>query len=128
VLKVLLAEDNATNQQFGVALLKKMGHTVTLAENGKNALAALDAEDFDLVLMDIQMPVMDGEQALAALRQRSSGARVPVIAITAYALKGDEEKYRAEGFDGYVSKPLEVRKLVAEMKRVLESSAAVGAN
>ena len=121
-MKVLLAEDNEINQQFGMALLKKMGHSVTLAENGMDALAALEKDQFDLVLMDIQMPVMDGEQALAVLRERERtiDAHLPVIAATAYALKGDEEKFLADGFDGYVSKPLEVKKLVTEMKRVLE--------
>ncbi|MCX7143850.1 MAG: CHASE domain-containing protein [Proteobacteria bacterium] len=120
-LKVLLAEDNEINQQFGVALLKKMGHVVALAENGKEALAALENDRFDLVLMDIQMPVMDGGQALVALRERESNmnAHLPVIALTAHALKGDEEKFLAQGFDGYISKPLEVKKLVAEMRRVL---------
>ncbi|MCX7143849.1 MAG: ATP-binding protein [Proteobacteria bacterium] len=127
-LKVLLAEDNAINWQLDKALLKKMGHTVTLAENGKEALAALSKDPFDLVLMDIQMPVMNGEEALAVVRERERGTdtRLPVIALTAYALKGDEEKYLGEGFDGYVSKPLEVNKLVAEMHRVLQlKSAAV---
>ena len=121
-MKVLLAEDNEINQQFSVALLKKMGHAATLAENGKDALAALEAEAFDLVLMDIQMPVMDGQEALAVLRKReaNTGAHLPVIALTAYAVKGDEEKFFAAGFDGYVSKPLEVKKLVEEMKRVLD--------
>jgi CheY-like chemotaxis protein len=120
-LKLLLAEDNEINQQFGVALLKKMGHAVTLVENGMEALAALERTPFDLVLMDIQMPVMDGEQALVVLRERerATGVHLPVIALTAYALKGDEERFLAAGFDGYVTKPLEVKKLVAEMTRVL---------
>ena len=120
-LKVLLAEDNAVNQQFALALLRKMGHAVTLAENGTQALSAMDQASFDLVLMDIQMPVMDGEEALALLRERErgTGGHQPVIALTAYALKGDEERFLAEGFDGYVTKPLEVRKLVDEMRRVL---------
>ena len=121
-LKVLLVEDNQFSQQFGAALLKKWGHQVALAENGQQALAALGAETFDMILMDIQMPVMNGDEALAVLRERErpSGRRLPVIALTAYALKGDREKFLAMGFDGYVSKPLEVKKLVAEMKRVLE--------
>lgn len=87
------------------------------------ALAALDKEPFDLVLMDIQMPVMNGKVALAAVRERERGTntRLPVIALTAYALKGDVERYLAEGFDGYVSKPLEVKKPAAEMRRVLKS-------
>jgi PAS domain S-box-containing protein len=126
-LNVLLAEDNQISQQFSVALLNKIGHRVVVAENGKQALAALGRETFDLVLMDIRMPVMNGDEALAVLRarerplgERSSGERLPVIALTAYALKGDKEKFLALGFDGYVSKPLEVKKLIAEMKRVLE--------
>ena len=121
-LKVLLAEDNPISWQFGMALLKKMGHAVTLAENGKEALAALEKDRFDLVLMDIQMPVMDGQEALAVLREREhgSGAHVPVIAFTAHALKGEEARFLAAGFDGYVSKPLEVKKLVDEMRRVLD--------
>ena len=125
-LKVLLVEDNEINQNLGKALLRKMGHQVTLAENGVEALAATNREAFDLVLMDIQMPVMNGDEALATLRERErkSGAHLPVIAVTAYALKGDEAKYLAAGFDGYVSKPLEVKKFVDEMKRVLESNAA----
>ena len=121
-LNVLLAEDNQISQQFSVALLKKMGHQVAVAENGKQALAALGREVFDIVLMDIQMPVMNGDEALAVLRERErlSSRHLPVIALTAYALKGDKEKFLALGFDGYVSKPLEVNKLIVEMKRVLE--------
>jgi len=129
-LKVLLAEDNEINKQFSVALLKKMGHQFEVAENGKEALAALEAAAFDLVLMDIQMPVMDGHEALAVLRERerSTGAHLPVIALTAHALKGEEEGFLAAGFDGYVSKPLEVKKLVAEMKRVLELKQTLAMN
>jgi len=126
-LKVLLADDNEINRVFGTALLKKMGHQVAVVENGVDALAALGATPppgegpFDLVLMDIQMPVMDGQEALALLRERElgTGVHLPVIALTAYALKGDEQKFLAAGFDGYVTKPLEVKKLVAETKRVL---------
>ena len=121
-MKVLLVEDNQFSQQFGAALLKKWGHQVALAENGQQALAALGTETFDMILMDIQMPVMNGDEALAVLREREgpSGRHLPVIALTAYALKGDREKFLALGFDGYVSKPLEVKKLLVEMKRVLE--------
>lgn len=120
-LKVLLVEDNEINQRFGLTLLKKMGHQVFLAEDGKDALAALGQTSFDVVLMDIRMPIMDGEQALAVLREREAqtGAHLPVIALTAHALKGDEEKFHIEGFDGYLTKPLGVMSLVAEMQRVL---------
>ncbi len=125
-LRILLAEDNQINWELGKALLKKMGHAVTLAENGREALVALERKTFDLVLMDIQMPVMDGEQALAVIREREmrTGAHQQVLALTAYALKGEEEKFLAAGFDGYVSKPLEVKNLVAEMKRVLDKKGA----
>jgi CheY-like chemotaxis protein len=121
-LKILLTEDNEDNQQICLSLLKKMGHAVALAENGKDALAALERETFDIVLMDIQMPVMDGREALTALREheRGTGAHLPVIALTAHALKGDEGKFLAAGFDAYVTKPLEVKKLVAGMKRALD--------
>ena len=120
-LKILLAEDNDISQRAGAMLLGKMGHKVTLAGNGREALDALDKAHFDLVLMDIQMPVMGGADALAVHREqeRDAGAHLPVIALTAYALKGDKEKYLAAGFDGYVSKPVEAKKLVAEMKRAL---------
>jgi signal transduction histidine kinase/ActR/RegA family two-component response regulator len=120
-LKVLLVEDNEINQKLGLALLGKMGHSARLAENGIQALAALDREAFDLVLMDINMPVMGGEEALAELREReqTSGSHQRVIALTAYALTGDERKFLAAGFDGYVTKPMEVKKLAAEMRRTL---------
>ncbi len=120
-LNILLAEDSQISQECGAMLLKKVGHQVAVAENGLTALAALGREAFDLVLMDIQMPVMTGDEALAVLRERErpSGKHLPVIALTAYALKGDREKFLALGFDGYVSKPMEVDALIAEMKRVL---------
>lgn len=122
-LKILYAEDNEINQQFGLTLLRKMGHEVNVVENGREALAALARDPYDLALMDIQMPVMDGLECLAALRDReqAAGAHLPVIAVTAYALKGDEKKFLAAGFDGYASKPLEIRKLIQEMQRVLGS-------
>ena len=122
-LNVLLAEDNEISRQFGVTLLTKMGHQVVPVKNGAEALATLENHRFDLVLMDIQMPVMPGTEALAILRERErehGGMQsMPVIALTAYALKGDEDKYLAAGFDAYVSKPLELKKLIAEMTRIL---------
>src|SRR5207248_7155146 len=90
-LRVLLAEDNAVNQKLAVRLLEKRGHRVTVAGNGREALEALDRERFDAVLMDVQMPEMDGFAATAAIRQRerTTGAHLPVIAMTAHAMKGD---------------------------------------
>ncbi|MBV5340962.1 MAG: response regulator [Deltaproteobacteria bacterium] len=119
-LSVLFVEDDEINTKFGVALLKKMGHMVTCAKNGKEALNALETGRFDLILMDVQMPVMNGDEALAIIREgeKDSGIRQRVIALTAFALKGNREKFIQQGFDGYHSKPIDVDSLVSEMKRV----------
>jgi PAS domain S-box-containing protein len=118
--KVLYVEDNPINITFGESLLRKMGLEVTVAENGRQCLDALEQKSFDLVLMDIQMPVMNGEQALREIRrsEEKSGVHLPVIALTAYAMRGDKERFLETGFDGYVSKPLAIEELVGEMKRV----------
>ena len=113
VLQVLLAEDNAVNQRLAVRLLERRGHHVVLAGNGREALEAIEKERFDLVLMDVQMPEMDGFEATAALRQkeRSSGMHLPVIALTAHAMKGDRERCLAAGMDGYLAKPIHPEEL-----------------
>jgi PAS domain S-box-containing protein len=123
-LRILLAEDNAVNQLVAARLLEKRGHTVVIARNGREALAALDqtgTAGFDLVLMDIQMPDMDGFEATGIIRAReqASGTHLPIIAMTAHAMKGDEERCLAAGMDGYVSKPIRVEQLVATMDDVL---------
>jgi PAS domain S-box-containing protein len=119
-LRVLLAEDNEVNLSFVTTMLKKLGHEVVTAENGHECLAALAQGPFDIVLMDIQMPVMDGEATLREIRskEQETSLHQPVIAVTAYALQGEKERFLAEGFDGYVSKPLVINELIAEMKRV----------
>jgi signal transduction histidine kinase len=121
-LRILLAEDNPTNIIFSRALLKKLGHEVVSAENGKRCLEELERETFDLVLMDIQMPVMNGEEALQEIRLhgQESGLHLPVIALTSYSMRGDRERFLEAGFDGYVSKPFAVNALVSEMKRVIK--------
>jgi two-component system, sensor histidine kinase and response regulator len=108
-LHVLVAEDNAVNQQIARRLLEKRGHTVVVVGDGRAAIDQLQREAFDLVLMDVQMPVMDGVEATAAIRarERQTGAWLPVVAMTAHAMKGDREKYLAAGMDGYVSKPVQ---------------------
>jgi signal transduction histidine kinase/ActR/RegA family two-component response regulator len=120
-LRILFVEDDQGNIKFGSMLLKKMGHNVTVAENGRECLAALEQDTFDLVLMDINMPVMNGEEALREIRSKEQGTtiRQPVIAVTAYSMRGDMEQILGEGFDGYVSKPLITRELVGEIKRVM---------
>src|SRR5262249_37791223 len=124
-LHILLAEDNSVNQLLAIRLLEKRGHRVTVTSNGQEALAALENDDFDALLMDVQMPVMDGFEATAAIRERErlTGAHLPVVAMTAHAMKGDREKCLERGMDGYVSKPLQAGDLYA----VIEDVASAGA-
>ena len=127
--RVLLVEDDPVSSLAVRRLLEKMGHVVSTAENGRMALESLHAGEFDLVLMDVQMPVMDGLQATRLIRSDGAlGARagIPIIAMTAYAMSGDREKCLASGMDGYVSKPVsaaELRQIMAEA----EASRADGA-
>jgi two-component system, sensor histidine kinase and response regulator len=112
-LRILLAEDSVVNQKLAVALLRRQGHTVTIASNGLEAVEAVDRETFDLILMDVQMPEMDGLEATAAIRvnQGASGLHTPIIAMTAHALKGDRERCLEAGMDGYVAKPIRPQEL-----------------
>jgi signal transduction histidine kinase/DNA-binding response OmpR family regulator len=114
-LKILLAEDNRVNQKLVVGLLEKRGHRITLADNGREALAALQKSAFDLVLMDIQMPEMDGFEATAAIRERERGTakRQPIVALTAHAMKGDEQRCLDAGMDGYLTKPIRRQEIYA---------------
>jgi PAS domain S-box-containing protein len=120
-LRILFAEDNPINIKFGMSLLNNMGHDVVLAENGSVCLAALEQSTFDLILMDIQMPVMSGGDALREIRrnEQMTASHLPVIALTAYALRGEKERFLDEGFDGYISKPLVIEELVDEMRLVM---------
>ena len=117
-LHILLAEDNEVNRKVAAVMLEKRGHSVVPAADGVEALAALDKELFDLVLMDVQMPRLDGFEATAAIRlkERETGAHVPIIALTASAMKGDRERCIEAGMDGYVSKPLSA----ADLYRAIE--------
>ncbi len=128
-LHILLAEDNAVNQKLAVRLLEKRGHCVVVAPNGARAVALWEQQPFDVVLMDVQMPEMDGFEATAVIREREqrSGAHVPIIAMTAHAMKGDEARCLAAGMDGYVSKPVDAGKLLAIIEGATgDSAAAVG--
>lgn len=124
-LHVLLVEDNAVNQKLAMRLLEKMGHQVTLAVNGQEGVLAAERESFDIILMDIQMPVLGGVEAARAIRARESreGKRTPIVAMTAHALAGDREKYLNSGMDGYVSKPVNPEQLRSEIARLTAPAA-----
>jgi signal transduction histidine kinase/DNA-binding response OmpR family regulator len=110
---ILIAEDNIINRKLAVRFLEKQGHTVTVAQNGKQVMEALEKNFFDLILMDVQMPEMDGFQATVAIREKekTTGKHIPIIAMTAHAMKGDRERCLDVGMDNYVSKPLDPEKL-----------------
>jgi PAS domain S-box-containing protein len=119
-LRVLLAEDSVVNQKLAVYLLEKWGHHVTVANNGHEAVARVQAEPFDMVLMDVQMPEMDGLEATAAIRQQEVGTRkhVPIVAMTAHAMVGDRERCLESGMDDYLSKPIRARELLAVIEKI----------
>jgi CheY-like chemotaxis protein len=122
--RVLLAEDNPVNRLVATRLLERQGWIVTAVENGRDAVEAHARESFDIVLMDVQMPVMDGFEATGAIRAVERGTRIPIIALTAHAMKGDMERCLAAGMDGYVAKPLRPPDLLATMSRVMGLDAA----
>jgi CheY-like chemotaxis protein/anti-sigma regulatory factor (Ser/Thr protein kinase) len=116
-LTILLAEDNPVNQKVATTILKSRGHTVVLAENGVDAVSLAAQHDFDLILMDIQMPRLDGVEATAQIRaaEGNDRKRVPILALTAHALAGDEARFLAAGMDGYLSKPFQVAQLLGKL-------------
>jgi two-component system sensor histidine kinase/response regulator len=118
-LNILLAEDNLVNQRVAVSLLEKAGHRVTVANNGRQALDRWSSQEFDLILMDVQMPEIDGLEATAMIRAREAktGQHVPIIALTAHAMKGDQERCLAIGMDAYLSKPIVGRQLIETVLR-----------
>lgn len=113
-LRILLAEDNEINRRLAITLLKREGHEVVTAENGRVALDKLREESFDLVLMDVQMPVMDGLEATAAIRAEPRWQHIPIVAMTAHAMKGDKERFLEAGMDDYITKPIR-RDMVLEV-------------
>lgn len=119
-LRILLAEDQAVNRLLAIRLLEKVGHTVVVAGTGREALTALDRQEFDLVLMDVQMPEMDGISATAAIRERerASDAHLPILALTAHAMSGDRERCLVAGMDDYLSKPIQPKALYEAIARL----------
>jgi signal transduction histidine kinase/CheY-like chemotaxis protein len=130
-LQILLAEDNAVNQLVTVGILGKRGHVVRIAANGQAAVEAFRAERFDVILMDVQMPVMGGYEATAAIRavEQAAGGdgHIPIIALTAHAMKGDREQCLAAGMDGYLTKPTKPLALIHEVERLAAGTAAAQA-
>ncbi len=118
---ILVAEDNPVNQKLALRLLEKAGNQVDIAGNGREALEKIQQKDYDLILMDVQMPVMDGLQATREIRSKegNNGAHIPIIALTAHAMKGDAERCLSAGMDGYVSKPIRSDELFQEIERIM---------
>ena len=121
-LNILIAEDNPVNQQLALRLLEKRGHLVTLASNGSEALELLKKSSFDIILMDVQMPVLNGFQATEAIRneEKSTGNHIPIIAMTAHAMQGDRERCLEGGMDAYISKPVQGNELIAMVEEIAQ--------
>ena len=129
VLKVLVVEDNIVNQRVATGLLSKRGHAVTIAQSGSEAIARLERETYDVVLMDIQMPGMSGIEATAAIRarERTSGEHVRIVAMTAHAMNGDRDRCLEAGMDAYVTKPIDSRTLFSIIEPRVDTGEAEGA-
>ena len=119
-LRVLLAEDNPVNQEVALRLLERRGHSVIVAENGKQALTAIERHKFDLVLMDVQMPEMGGLEATQLIREKekSTGEHLPILAMTAHAMQGDRERCIAAGMDGYLAKPIDPKSFLQTVEGI----------
>ena len=122
-LRILLAEDNPANQKLATYVLQDRGHFVEIAGDGQAAIRLTGHNRYDVILMDVQMPGMDGLEATAAIRRREDGRRVPIVAMTAHVMKGDRERCLAAGMDGYLSKPIDAHEMIA----LVESLAGVAA-
>jgi two-component system, sensor histidine kinase and response regulator len=116
---ILLAEDNPVNQKLALRILEKKGHTVIVVNNGKEAIEALESHKYDLILMDVQMPVLDGMEATRLIREKekTTGAHIPIIAMTAHAMKGDKELCLEAGMDDYISKPVKPEEIYAVINK-----------
>ncbi len=127
-VNVLLADDSPTNRRLAMRLLEKRGHSVTSVENGLQAVQAMDKDSYDVILMDVQMPVMDGLEAAQTIREaeKLTGEHIPIIALTAHAMKGDRERCLEAGMDAYVSKPFQAEELFATIEQLVNFAAAAG--
>jgi len=123
-LRILLAEDNAINQKLAIRRLEKQGHSVTVANDGCQVVATVEDREFDVVLMDLQMPNMSGLEATAIIRtaERRTGKHIPIVAMAAHALKDDQERCLEAGMGGYVSKPIQPDRLMEAIMQVTSSA------
>ncbi len=123
-MHILLAEDNEINQYLVEVLLKKKGYQVSTVSDGSYALEVMEEQKFDLILMDIQMPIMDGYEATRRIRlkEKETGEHIPIIALTAYAMQGDKKRALESGMDDYMSKPIETDKLFELIEKHLSRS------
>jgi two-component system sensor histidine kinase/response regulator len=117
-LRILLAEDNLINQRLALRVLEKAGHSVMVAANGCEAVDLAARQQFDIALMDVQMPEMNGLEATRLIRRRECGAHLPILALTAHAMTGDRERCLEAGMDGYLTKPVRVADLLREIARL----------
>jgi CheY-like chemotaxis protein len=126
VLQVLVAEDNTVNQLVVRRILERAGHNVTLAGDGAQAVSAFTSGHYDVILMDVQMPVMDGFEATAAIRALERGARgrTPIFALTAHALTGDRQNCLDHDMDGYLQKPIDTQEMLATLARLFAAPLA----
>jgi CheY-like chemotaxis protein len=118
-LKLLIAEDNLVNQKVALLMLKKLGIRADVAANGMEVLAALERQNYDVVLMDVQMPEMDGFEAARAIRERWKNGAPHIIAITAHALEGDRKRCIEAGMDDYISKPVRLEELASALGKCI---------
>jgi CheY-like chemotaxis protein len=129
-LRILLAEDNEVNQEVSGRMLEKMGHDVKVVENGREVLAILESDQFDVVIMDIEMPEMDGFAATRAIREKEklSGKHQKILAMTAHAMSGDKQRCLDGGMDAYIAKPIRPAKLFETLEGLFEDTCHDGAN
>jgi CheY-like chemotaxis protein len=127
-LRILVADDSSVNQKLAPNLLQKWGHDVVVTDNGRDAVRLSQEETFDLILMDVQMPVTNDRQATAAIRERerATGRHQPIIAMTAHVMKGDRERWLKAGMDGYVAKPIRFKELHAAIEHLAVADAEAG--